>query len=45
VERGERKGVKFHVVAWITWFEKAEKLEFYNDEEAREEQPPMPPKP
>jgi hypothetical protein len=45
VERGERKGVKFHVAAWITWFEKAEKLEFYNDEEAREEQPPMPPKP
>jgi hypothetical protein len=44
VERGE-KGVKFHVAAWITWFDKAEKLEFYNDEEEHEEQPLMPPKP
>ena len=34
VERGERKGVRFHIAAWITWFEKAEKLEFYHDEEA-----------
>ncbi|KAE9366382.1 hypothetical protein N431DRAFT_438767, partial [Stipitochalara longipes BDJ] len=45
VERGEKQGVKFHVAAWITWFNKAEKLEFYKDEEEHEIQPPMPPKP
>ena len=45
VERGEKQGAKFHVAAWITWFDKAEKLEFYNDEEEYGEQPPMPPKP
>jgi hypothetical protein len=45
VERGEKEGVKFHVAAWITWFDKAEKLEFYKDEEEYEEQPPMPPRP
>ncbi|KAN0101621.1 hypothetical protein V8E51_012131 [Hyaloscypha variabilis] len=45
IERGEKKGVKFHIAAWITWFDRAEKLEFYNDEEEHEEQPPMPPKP
>ena len=41
----EKEGVKFHVAAWITWFDKAEKLEFYKDEEEYEEQPPMPPRP
>lgn len=45
VERGDRKGVKFHIAAWITWDDKAEKLEFYNDEEEEVIQPPMPPKP
>ncbi|KUJ15705.1 uncharacterized protein LY89DRAFT_749703 [Mollisia scopiformis] len=45
VERGERKGVKFYVAVWVTWFDKAEKLEFYNNEEEHEEQPPMPTKP
>ena len=44
-ERGERKGVKFHIAAWVTWDAKAENLEFYHDEEEHEEQPPMPPKP
>lgn len=37
VERGKKQGVKFHVAAWITWFDKAEKLEFYNNEEEYEE--------
>jgi hypothetical protein len=37
VERGEKEGVKFHIAAWITWFDKAEKLEFYKDEEEYEE--------
>jgi hypothetical protein len=45
MERGEKKGVSFHVAAWITWFEKAEKLEFYNDEEDTTEYPPRAPKP
>lgn len=44
-ERGERKGVQFYITAWITWFDKAEKLEFYNDEEDYITQPPMPSKP
>ena len=33
------------MAAWITWFDKAEKLEIYNDEEDSNEYPPMPPKP
>lgn len=41
----EKVGSKFHVAAWVTWFDKAEKLEFYNDEEDEIIQPPMPPKP
>jgi hypothetical protein len=32
-ERGEKKGVTFYVAGWISWYSKAEKLEFYNDEE------------
>jgi hypothetical protein len=32
-ERGEKLGVRFHVAAWIIEWDKAEKLEFYNDEE------------
>jgi len=45
VERGDKKGVRFHIAGWINWFEKAEKLEFYHDEEDEEIQPPMPRKP
>jgi len=45
VERPPKKGVKFHVAAWITWWEKAEKLEFYNDEEDYIQRPAMPSKP
>jgi hypothetical protein len=41
-ERGEKKGIKFHVAAWVTWFDKAEKLEFYNNEEDYTVHPPMP---
>ena len=44
-QRGEKKGVKFHVAAWITWHAKAEKLEFYNDEEEYTQRPPRLPKP
>jgi DDE superfamily endonuclease len=28
----EKKGAKLHISAWINWYHKAEKLEFYNDE-------------
>jgi hypothetical protein len=28
----EKKGVKLYITAWINWHKKAEKLEFYNDE-------------
>jgi hypothetical protein len=45
VERGEKEGVKFHIAAWITWFDKAEKLKFYKDKEEYKEQPPMPSQP
>jgi transposase len=44
-ERLPLKGVRFHIAAWISWWGKAEKLRFYNDEEDKVEQPPMPPKP
>jgi hypothetical protein len=36
-ERGEKTGVKLYIAAWINWHEKAEKLEFYNDEEEHTE--------
>lgn len=44
-ERGEKTGVKLHVTAWVNWHEKAEKLEFYNDEEEYTERPRRPTKP
>jgi hypothetical protein len=44
-ERGEKTGVKLHVAAWVNWHEKAEKLEFYNDEEEHTERPRRPAKP
>jgi hypothetical protein len=44
-ERGEKLGVRFHIAAWITWWDKAEKLEFYHDEEPHDVQPAMPAKP
>ena len=33
--------MRVHVVAWVTWFDKAEKLEFYYDEEDYITTPPM----
>jgi hypothetical protein len=44
-ERPPLKGVRFHIAAWISWWGKAQKLEFYNDEEDKIEQPPYPSKP
>lgn len=44
-ERPPLKGVRFHIAAWISWYGKAEKLEFYNDEEDEVEIPPYPLKP
>ena len=44
-ERPPLKGVRFHIAGWISWWGKAEKLRFYNDEQDHVEHPPMPPKP
>jgi hypothetical protein len=44
-QKPEKKGVKFHVAAWVTWWDKAEKLEFYKDEEEYIQQPKRPRKP
>lgn len=44
-ERGEKTGVKLHIAAWVNWHEKAEKLEFYNDEEEYTRRPQRPAKP
>jgi hypothetical protein len=29
----KKKGIKLHITAWINWYKKAKKLEFYNDED------------
>jgi transposase len=44
-ERGEKKGVVLHVATWINWNGKAEKLEFYNNENDYIQRPKRPPKP
>lgn len=44
-ERPPLKGVRFHIAAWISWWGKADKLKFYNDEEDKVEHPPYPLKP
>ena len=44
-ERPPLKGVRFYIIAWISWYSKAKKLEFYNNEEDVIETPPYPPKP
>ena len=44
-ERPPLSGVRFHITAWISWWGKAEKLEFYNDEEDTIEQPKYPSRP
>ncbi|KAL8653324.1 MAG: hypothetical protein Q9210_002165 [Variospora velana] len=45
VERLPLQGVRFHIAAWISWWGKSDKLEFYNDEEDKVEHPPYPTKP
>jgi hypothetical protein len=44
-ERPPLQGVRFHIAAWISWWGKADKLEFYNDEEDKTEHLPYPLKP
>lgn len=44
-ERPPLKGVRFHIAAWISWWGKAPKLKFYNDEEDKIEHPPYSSKP
>ena len=44
-ERGEKTGTKVHMAAWVNWFEKAPKLEFYNDEHDFIVKPKRPPRP
>lgn len=47
-ERPPLKGVRLHAAGWISWWGKAERLEFYNDEndaQDGEEKPPYPKKP
>lgn len=45
-QRPSLKGVRWHMAAWISWYGKADKLEFYNDEEdVVDETPPYLPKP
>jgi hypothetical protein len=44
-ERPPLKGVRFHIAAWISWWGKEDKLEFYNDKEDTVECPLYPSKP
>ena len=44
-ERPPLKGVRFHIAAWISWWGKADKLEFYNDEKDEVVEPAYPHKP
>jgi hypothetical protein len=44
-ERPELSGVRLHVAAWCNWHTKAEKLEFYNNENDYIQKPKRPPKP
>ena len=44
-ERGEKTGVKLHIAAWCNWHAKADKLEFYNDENESIVKTKRPPKP
>lgn len=44
-ERPPLAGVRFHIAAWISWWGKADKLEFYNDEEDTIERPLYPQRP
>ena len=44
-QRPQRIDVKLHIAAWVNWYKKAEKLEFYNDEESFVQRPKRPSKP
>ena len=44
-ERPPLKGIRFHIAAWISWWGKVAKLEFYNDEEDKIKHPPYSSKP
>ncbi|KFY80201.1 hypothetical protein V499_00958 [Pseudogymnoascus sp. VKM F-103] len=44
-ERPPLKGVRFHIAAWVSWWRKAERRRFYNDEEDKVEEPAYPQKP
>lgn len=44
-ERPHLKGVRFHIAAWVSWWGKAERRRFYNDEEDKVEEPAYPQKP
>jgi hypothetical protein len=44
-EKPQQRGVMLHVAAWVSWDAKAEKLEFYHDEEDYIEKPKRPRKP
>lgn len=44
-ERGELSGTRLHAAGWVTWEEKCEELEFYNDEQDKLERPKRPRKP
>jgi hypothetical protein len=44
-ERPEKTGIQLHIAAWINWHHKAEKLEFYHDENNTTLKPRRPRKP
>jgi len=44
-ERPEKTGVRLHIAAWVNWNSKAEKLEFYNDENDAIQKSKRPPRP
>jgi hypothetical protein len=44
-ELPEKKGTKLHIAAWVNWHQKAEKLEFYNDENDHLQPPKRPSRP
>ncbi|RDL37406.1 uncharacterized protein BP5553_04839 [Venustampulla echinocandica] len=44
-ERGEKQGIMLYIAAWINWYSKTDKLEFYNDETDYIQKPELPRKP
>jgi hypothetical protein len=41
----EKTGAKLYIATWINWYQKAEKLEFYNDKNDHIQPPKRPDKP